>query len=127
MSVILFTDTTPDPSSLNGKNHLDVSLAEKLRVTVQFDPLTTDPDGSVGTRLYFRMDETEAAGGQTVALLKPQGYLESGCCQTFTIDPDATEKPTLHLLLTDKTGSPISAGGGANDAVYYLAERVNPD
>lgn len=117
----LYKDTPIDPQSLNGVNHLDISLVGKRHVEIQFKAI---PDHSA-YRLHFRLDETEAAGGQTVALMKPEGYLGAGGDMEFWIDPDASETPTLHLLLTDDDDTPQE--GSSGDDVYLLANRVAPD
>lgn len=116
----LFHDDAIDPVSLSGVNHADVDLTGKRHVVVQFDPLTT-----AGARLYFRLDDEAAAGGTTIALLKPEGYLTAGGLVELWLDPDEDETPTLHLLMTDSSGT--AATGGANDRVLILANRHNPD
>lgn len=125
MATALYNDTPIDPQSLNGVNHLDISLVGKRLVQVQFDPLTSDADGSSLLRLYFRLDQETAAGGTTVALLKPQGFLCSGDAVEFWIDPDDSETPTLHLLLTDDAGTATT--GSTLDNVLVLPFRTSPD
>jgi len=116
----LYHDTPIDPVSLSGVNHADVNLTGKRRVVLQFDT-----DDSSTNRLYFRLDESAAAPGNTYATFKPEGYLKVGGDVEFWIDPDTTEIPTLHLLLTDS--SKVAANGGANDKALLSADRHNPD
>lgn len=117
---ILFKDDPIDPVVFDGVNHADVSLQTKRCVKFQHDPLTNP-----GARLYFRIDEEAEAGGTTIADFKPEGFMTAGGVEEIWIDPDASETPYLHLLLTDASGTAIN--GGANDRVYFLPFRHNPD
>jgi hypothetical protein len=117
----LYKDTPIAPQSLSGKNHLDIDLTGKRYVEFQFK--TTDAHSAY--RLHFRCDETPTAGGATVPLLAPEGYLGAGGCEAVWVDPDSTETPTLHLLLTDGADAPQN--GSAGDDVYFLASRARPD
>ncbi len=88
-------------------------------IRIQFDPLTNST-----YRLYFRLDETAAAGGTTLATFKPEGFLTAGGDEELWIDPSSGTTPYLHLLLTDSSGSAQS--GGASDRVDLLPYRHNP-
>lgn len=117
---ILFKDTPIDPVSLNGVNHADINLTGKLYVEMQFKPLTNS-----GYLLFYRLDETPEALGTTLGAFKPQGVLETGTADSFWIDPALDETPTMHVLLTDSTGTAVN--GGAADWVFLAAYRVNTD
>jgi hypothetical protein len=116
----LFKDTPIAPITLLNVNHVDQSLVGNLDVQIQFDPLSNSD-----YRLYYRLDETVAAPGVTLATFGAEGFLTAGGDVEFHIDPKATETPTLHLLLTTHDG--VVATGGANDRVLLTAYRANPD
>jgi len=111
----LYIDEPIDPVSLDGVDHVDVDLSGKRIVIPQVD-LLTNPT----YRVYFRIDNEAAAGGTTIALFKPMGFLAKGGCEPegLWLDPDAEEGPYLHLLLTDSTGT--AQVGGADDWTYLL-------
>jgi len=116
----MFKDTPMEPTSLSGINHADVSVAGKLVIQAQFDALTNPT-----YLLYFRHDEISAAQGATLATFGAEGYLSDGGVQEFLNDPDITETPTLHFLLTTDTG--VAVAGGANDRILFTALRANKD
>jgi len=109
---VLYKDTPIDSISFNAVNHYDLSLDGKRCIIVQFDPLTNP-----SARLYFRIDTTSAAGGTTLALFKPEGYLtKGGDAGEFWVDPN--DANYLHLLLTDSAGTALA--GGASDRALVL-------
>lgn len=112
-----YADTPIDPTSLNGINHADIDLSDRLAVDVTFDALTNSD-----YRLYWRLDQQAAAGGTTRALFKPNGFLVAGQTLPVTVNPSGGWY--LHLLLTDSTGA--AANGGADDMVLLAPWRCNP-
>lgn len=116
----LFKDSVIEPISLSGANHADDSIVGRLVVEAQFDPLTNPT-----YRLYYRHDETAAAQGNTLALFGTEGYLTAGGVMAFANDPDTSETPYLHFLLTTDAG--VAVVGGANDRILFSAYRSNPD
>ena len=115
-----FKDTPIAPSSLDGLNHVDKSIAGKRYVKIQAD-LLTNPT----YRLYFRVDETAAAPGATLATFDAEGVLTAGGNEPINLDPDPDETPYIHFLLADSAGA--AQNGGANDRILFYTERVNPD
>jgi hypothetical protein len=110
-----------EPLNFDGVNHRDVDLTGKRSVTVQFDPSVAH----ASWRLYFRLDQVAAAGGTTKALFGPAGYWSAGGDEEFLIDPEVSETPTLHLLLTDANGT--AQTGSADDYVYFLPMQATQD
>jgi hypothetical protein len=97
------------PVSLSAANHADPEVTGCSGVTI-IPALGTTAAGIV----WACVDENAAAGGTTLANLKPITHAKDGIPRWLPVDP-AAEHQYLHLLFSDATYA--AQNGGAADIV----------
>jgi hypothetical protein len=111
-----YAGVSKDPQSLSAKNHLDIAITD-LDNLFTFDPVT-----NLDYALYYRIDKEAAAGGETIALLKPGGKLIAN--QSIDVNVGPSEGYYIHFLLCDSAGA--AQNGGAEDRLLHQPFGANP-